>query len=408
MDVPRWFFDWWQLFGPCKEIIPDFMSKGFSIFQEKFQAPSELLEFPKLFLFFANFALSWIVQWQFQILISPSNLPLLGRIFKVKWWDQFSIKNVTPEAISEWFSKHPAISCSGLGESSTFLLFKSQTQGRLSSARSKDEYEAFLLDALAQVNPIAFSQMGSNRSDGGASSFHGLQTDQAQANDEAQANEDDCFGKAKRKGGIPGEMTLSKNDNGSQQSLEMVSEVYKFPLAWIDLEMTGLDVEVDRILEIACVITDGNLTKAVEGPDLVIHQSKECLDRMGEWCESHHGASGLTEKVLQSTITEREAEKQVIEFVKRYGRTHTPLLAGNSVYMDLRFLKKYMPDLAALFSHVLVDVSSIKALCIRWYPRDKKKAPSKENKHRAMDDIKESIAELKFYKENIFKSKPRR
>ncbi|XP_059626331.1 uncharacterized protein LOC132269232 isoform X3 [Cornus florida] len=377
MDVPRWFFDWWQLFGPCKEIIPDFMSKGFSIFQEKFQAPSELLEFPKLFLFFANFALSWIVQWQFQILISPSNLPLLGRIFKVKWWDQFSIKNVTPEAISEWFSKHPAISCSGLGESSTFLLFKSQTQGRLSSARSKDEYEAFLLDALAQVNPIAFSQMGSNRSDGGASSFHGLQTDQAQANDEAQANEDDCFamnqfsnafslleldvaddeeqtgslsavdhresakerGKAKRKGGIPGEMTLSKNDNGSQQSLEMVSEVYKFPLAWIDLEMTGLDVEVDRILEIACVITDGNLTKAVEGPDLVIHQSKECLDRMGEWCESHHGASGLTEKVLQSTITEREAEKQVIEFVKRYGRTHTPLLAGNSVYMDLRFLK---------------------------------------------------------------------
>ncbi|GMP90049.1 hypothetical protein CsSME_00041356 [Camellia sinensis var. sinensis] len=146
-------------------------------------------------------------------------------------------------------------------------------------------------------------------------------------------------GKGKKKADSPGDMTLSKDENGGQQSIEKVSGEYKMPLAWIDLEMTGLNVEVDRILEIACVITDGNLTKLIEGPDLVIHQSKECLDKMGEWCQTHHAASGLTEKVLQSTISEQEAEKQVIEFVKRYVGTHTPLLAGNSIYMDFLFLK---------------------------------------------------------------------
>ncbi|KAA8550487.1 hypothetical protein F0562_002171 [Nyssa sinensis] len=117
-------------------------------------------------------------------------------------------------------------------------------------------------------------------------------------------------GKGKKKRENSRETILSNNGNGVQQNREMVSGQYNLPLVWIDLEMTGLDVEVDRILEIACVITDGHLTKVIEGPDLVIHQSKECLDRMGEWCQSHHGASGLTEKVLQSTISEQEAEKQ--------------------------------------------------------------------------------------------------
>uniref|UniRef100_A0A803PYH2 Exonuclease domain-containing protein n=2 Tax=Cannabis sativa TaxID=3483 RepID=A0A803PYH2_CANSA len=182
------------------------------------------------------------------------------------------------------------------------------------------------------------------------------------------------------------------------------STEYKMPLVWIDLEMTGLNVEVDRILEIACIITDGNLNKQVEGPDLVIHQTKECLDRMGEWCQSHHAASGLTKKVIHSTISEREAENQVIEFVKKNIGTYTPLLAGNTVYMDFIFIKKYMPELASLFSHVVVDVSSVRALCIRWYPRDQRKAPIKESKHRAMDDIRESIMELKYFKENIFKA----
>nr|KJB83830.1 hypothetical protein B456_013G266500 [Gossypium raimondii] len=146
----------------------------------------------------------------------------------------------------------------------------------------------------------------------------------------------------------------------------------------------------------------------LQGPDLVIHQSKECLDRMGEWCQNHHGASGLTQKVLESTVSEREAEKQVIEFVKRNVGTYTPHIAGNSIYMDFLFLKKYMPDLASLFSHVVVDVSSIRALCMRWYPKDQENAPLKEKKHRAMDDIKESILELKYFKETIFKAKSKK
>ncbi|XP_055832359.1 oligoribonuclease-like isoform X2 [Solanum dulcamara] len=159
------------------------------------------------------------------------------------------------------------------------------------------------------------------------------------------------------------------NGRGKAKEKDDNSGEYELPLVWIDLEMTGLDIEVERILEIACIITDGKLTKSIEGPDLVIHQTKECLDNMGEWCQSHHAASGLTQKVLKSTITEEEAEMQVVEFVKRNIRTYTPLLAGNSVYTDLLFLKKYMPNLASLFSHVLVDVSSVKALCFRWYPR---------------------------------------
>ncbi|XP_072964333.1 oligoribonuclease isoform X2 [Typha angustifolia] len=154
-------------------------------------------------------------------------------------------------------------------------------------------------------------------------------------------------------------------------SLASSSKDYKMPLVWIDLEMTGLDVTSDRILEIACVITDGKLTKLIEGPDLVISQTKECLENMGEWCQNHHSASGLTERVLQSTVTEHDAEKQVVDFVKKHIGSDTPLLAGNSVYVDLLFLKKYMPDLAAIFPHVLVDVSSIMALCIRWFPKEK-------------------------------------
>uniref|UniRef100_A0A0A9G4Z9 Exonuclease domain-containing protein n=1 Tax=Arundo donax TaxID=35708 RepID=A0A0A9G4Z9_ARUDO len=180
---------------------------------------------------------------------------------------------------------------------------------------------------------------------------------------------------------------------------------YRMPLVWIDLEMTGLDVTKDRILEIACIITDGKLTKRIEGPDLVIRQSKECLDDMNEWCKIHHVESGLAERVLKSEISENDAEKQVVDFIRRYIGSASPLIAGNSVYMDLLFLKKFMPQLAGIFSHVIVDVSSITALCIRWFPKERKGAPRKEKNHRAMDDIRESIKELQYYKENIFKSR---
>uniref|UniRef100_A0A6N2MJZ5 Exonuclease domain-containing protein n=1 Tax=Salix viminalis TaxID=40686 RepID=A0A6N2MJZ5_SALVM len=229
------------------------------------------------------------------------------------------------------------------------------------------------------------------------------------ADDDQLNNAPSSSSKRKNKKKVNGSNVMEKKEKQNGKNLVISSsEECKMPLVWIDLEMTGLNTEVDRILEIACIITDGNLTKSVEGPDLVIHQSKECLDQMGEWCQIHHAASGLTNKVLQSKVTEKEAEKQVMEFVKKHAGTHTPLIAGNSVYVDFQFLKKYMPDLAGLFSHVVVDVSSVKALCMRWYPQDQRKAPHKENKHRALDDIRESIMELKYYKENMFKPKSKK
>ncbi|RCV06350.1 hypothetical protein SETIT_1G156100v2 [Setaria italica] len=128
--------------------------------------------------------------------------------------------------------------------------------------------------------------------------------------------------------------------NYEEGTLVSSSGDYKMPLVWIDLEMTGLDITKDRILEIACIITDGKLTKQIEGPDLVISQSKDCLDNMDEWCKTHHSASGLTERVLQSELSECDAESQVLDFVRRHVSSGTPLLAGNSVYVDLLFLKK--------------------------------------------------------------------
>ncbi|WVZ95874.1 hypothetical protein U9M48_041582 [Paspalum notatum var. saurae] len=200
-----------------------------------------------------------------------------------------------------------------------------------------------------------------------------------------------------------GESDKNGQDDTTAVNDEESSVDYRMPLVWIDLEMTGLDITKDRILEIACIITDGKLTKKIEGPDLVISQSKELLDSMNEWCKTHHAANGLTERVMQSELSEHDAEAQVIEFVRRHISSGTPSLAGNSVYVDLLFLKKYMPQLAAIFSHVIVDVSSIMALCMRWYPKERKQTPRKKKNHRAMDDIKESIAELKYYKDSIFK-----
>ncbi|KAJ0898682.1 putative oligonucleotidase [Helianthus annuus] len=141
------------------------------------------------------------------------------------------------------------------------------------------------------------------------------------------------------------------------------------------------------------------------GPDLVIHQTKDFLDEVGERCQDRHVRNGLSEKETQSTTSEKEAEELVIDFVKGHVGAYTPSLAGNSVYVDFMFLKKYMPDLASLFSHVLVDVSSVKALCCHWFPEDDKKALKSEKRHGAvLDEIKESITELKYYKEHAFRS----
>lgn len=199
------------------------------------------------------------------------------------------------------------------------------------------------------------------------------------------------------------ETKKSGGSRGKEEEPEVAR--MRLPLVWIDLEMSGLDIEKDRILEIACIITDGKLEKTVEGPDIVIWQPEEVLVGMGDWCQEHHAASGLTESVRRSSVSEEQAEQEVLLFVQKHtkGNSGQPLLAGNSVYVDLKFMKKYMPALAAEFSHVLVDVSTIRALCVRWYPRAAEKQPSKKQEHRSLEDIRESIAELKYLRRSIFK-----
>ncbi|KAK3775857.1 hypothetical protein RRG08_041569 [Elysia crispata] len=175
-------------------------------------------------------------------------------------------------------------------------------------------------------------------------------------------------------------------------------------LVWIDLEMTGLDVEKERIIEIACLITERDLKIVAKGPNLVIHQDSKFLDNMDEWCTLHHGQSGLTEAVRNSTITTEEAEAKVLSFLSQYVPQGKCPLAGNSVGTDKIFLERYMPSLAKHLHYRIVDVSTVKELCRRWFPEDFKKAPAKKLSHRAMDDIVESIEELKYYQSAVFKS----
>ena len=171
-------------------------------------------------------------------------------------------------------------------------------------------------------------------------------------------------------------------------------------LVWVDLEMTGLDPETDHIIEIASLITDGDLNLIAEGPEIVIHQPDEVLEGMNEWCVKQHGESGLTEKVRNSEISLAEAEKQTVKFIRKYtGRTKVPL-CGNSIGQDKMFLMKYMPRVIKHLHYRMVDVSSIKEMAHRWYPSFPKF--HKQVTHRAMDDIRESVGELKYYREKLF------
>ncbi|XP_061595312.1 oligoribonuclease, mitochondrial-like [Cololabis saira] len=175
-------------------------------------------------------------------------------------------------------------------------------------------------------------------------------------------------------------------------------------MVWVDLEMTGLDIDKDQIIEMACIITDPDLNLVAEGPNLIINQPDELLDGMSEWCREHHGKSGLTQAVRSSTITLQQAEYEFLSFV----RQHTPPgqcpLAGNSVHADKRFLDKFMPQFMFHLHYRIVDVSTIKELSRRWFPDEYKRVPHKKNTHRALDDIQESIKELQFYRTNVFKT----
>jgi oligoribonuclease len=171
----------------------------------------------------------------------------------------------------------------------------------------------------------------------------------------------------------------------------------------MDLEMTGLDPEVERIIEIATIVTDSQLNILEEGPVLVIKQEQALFDAMDEWNTTHHAASGLLDRIAQSGVTESEAEQETLAFIQKYVGPGVAPLCGNSIGQDRRFLVKYMPTLEAHLHYRNVDVSTIKELALRWYP-EVAAGIEKKGAHRAIDDIRESIIELQYYRDKIFKA----
>ena len=173
-------------------------------------------------------------------------------------------------------------------------------------------------------------------------------------------------------------------------------------LVWIDLEMTGLDPEKERIIEMATIITDSELNVVAEGPVIAVHQPDSLLDAMDEWCTTTHGASGLTKRVKESTIDEAQAEQQTLEFLQQHLEAGQSPLCGNSIGQDRRFLVKYMPRLEEFFHYRNLDVSTVKELARRWRP-DVLAGVKKQGSHLALDDIRDSISELRHYRDTFFK-----
>jgi oligoribonuclease len=178
-------------------------------------------------------------------------------------------------------------------------------------------------------------------------------------------------------------------------------------LVWIDCEMTGLDLENDVLIEIAALVTDGDLNVLGEGVDVVIHAEDTALDAMVDIVQRMHEKSGLTDAVRASTVTVEQAEKLVLDYVRRYvPEPRTAPLAGNSIATDRAFIAKHMPALDAHLHYRMVDVSSIKELCRRWYPRIFFAKPDKGLAHRALADIRESLRELEYYRRTAFVAQP--
>ncbi len=175
------------------------------------------------------------------------------------------------------------------------------------------------------------------------------------------------------------------------------------PLVWLDLEMTGLDVEQHTIVEIACIVTDSDLTPLDDGIDIVVHQDADAMGRMDDFVRKMHTKSGLLPAIGASEVQLADAEARTLEYV----RAHVPgpglaPLCGNSIGTDRRFLDRYMHELDTFLHYRSIDVSSLKELCRRWYPEIYSKRPGKSEQHRALDDIRESIEELRFYREQLF------
>jgi oligoribonuclease len=173
-------------------------------------------------------------------------------------------------------------------------------------------------------------------------------------------------------------------------------------LAWIDLEMTGLSPEKDRIIEVATIVTDKNLEILAEGPVLAVRQDEEVLAGMDAWNQKTHGGSGLIARVRASEVDEAEAERLTIEFLRQWVPVGKSPMSGNSICQDRRFLARCMPGLEAFFHYRNLDVSTVKELAARWAPK-LKNGIKKKNTHQALDDIRESIEELRYYRETFFK-----
>ncbi len=182
------------------------------------------------------------------------------------------------------------------------------------------------------------------------------------------------------------------NDNNSRST----------NLIWIDLEMTGLEPEHDTIIEIATIVTDANLNLIAEGPSLAVHQSDAALEAMDEWCTRQHGQSGLTQRVRESVLGERDAELQTLAFLQQHVDQGASPMCGNSIGQDRRFLDKYMPELEAFFHYRNLDVSTLKELARRWKP-EVLAGVKKKGSHLALDDIRDSINELSHYRQHFIK-----
>jgi oligoribonuclease len=173
-------------------------------------------------------------------------------------------------------------------------------------------------------------------------------------------------------------------------------------LVWVDMEMTGLEPDTDRIIEVAVVVTDMHLNVLAEGPVFAIHQSDETLDKMDNWNKGTHGKSGLIDRVKASTVTEEEAQEKLIAWLKQYVPANKSPMCGNTICQDRRFMVRGMPKLEAFFHYRNLDVSTLKELCRRWKP-ELASGFKKHQKHTALADIIESIEELKYYREHFIK-----
>jgi len=173
-------------------------------------------------------------------------------------------------------------------------------------------------------------------------------------------------------------------------------------LIWIDLEMTGLEPQTDQIIEIATVVTDAELNELAQGPMIAIHHSDEVMAMMDEWNTNQHGKSGLTQRVKESRYSLAEAEAESITFLQKWVAKGASPMCGNSICQDRRFMARLMPELEAYFHYRNLDVSSIKELTSRWAP-EILKGFTKESSHLALDDIRDSINELKYYRQQVFK-----